>query len=122
MSTKSPECWAIDPQARGLRVEVSAGQSFLLPFDQFAYSELTTDGKEQRLQIHFATHDVSIRGQNLRRIETAMQRMELSFITKMPANYQTIVTQGQPLILKIEIAQSASGFGGDNSSRETLRA
>jgi hypothetical protein len=50
MSTKSPECWAIDPQARGLRVEISPEQELLLPFDQFAFAELTTDGKEQPIK------------------------------------------------------------------------
>jgi hypothetical protein len=107
MSTKSPECWAIDPQARGLRVEISPEQELLLPFDQFAFAELTTDGKEQRLQIHFATHQVLIHGQHLRRIENAMQRMELGFIAKVSTNYQSVVTQGQPVILKIVVSEIA---------------
>jgi hypothetical protein len=106
MSTKSPECWAIDPQVDGLRVEVSPEQELLLPFDQFAFAELTTDGKEQRLQINFATHQILIHGQNLRRIETAMQRMELSFIAKASTNYQAVVAQGQSLILKIVVVES----------------
>jgi hypothetical protein len=105
MSTKSPECWAIDPQARGLRVEVSPERSLMLPFDQFAFSELTIDGKEQRLQMNFATHQILIHGQNLRRVETAMQRMELSFIAKVSTNYQAVVNQGQPLILKITVTE-----------------
>jgi hypothetical protein len=121
MSTKSPECWAIDPQARGLRIEVSSERSLMLPFDQFAFAELTVDGKEQRLQINFATHQVLIHGQNLRRIETAMQRMELSFIAKVSTNYQANVNQGQPLILKIVVVQSASGLEGNNFSTETQK-
>jgi len=105
MSTKPPECWAIDPQARGLRVEVSPEQELLLPFDQFVFAELTTGGKEQRLQIHFATHQVLIDGQNLRRIENAMQRMELGFVAKVSTNYQPVVAQGQPLIYKITVTE-----------------
>jgi hypothetical protein len=105
MSTKSPECWAIDPQARGLRVEVSTEKELLLPFEQFVFAELTAEDKEQRLQINFATHQVLIHGQNLRRIENAMQRMELSFVTKVSTNYQTVVTQGQPLIHKIVVTE-----------------
>jgi hypothetical protein len=34
--------------------------------------------------------------------------LELSLITKMPANYQTIANQGQPLILKIMITEAVS--------------
>ena len=119
MSTKSPECWAIDPQARGLRVEVSAEQSLLLPFDQFVFAELTADGKEQRLQLHFATHQVLIHGQNLRRIETAMQRMELSFVAKVSTNYQTVVTQGQPVILKVVVTEvSSMGMRTQDSEKQ----
>ena len=105
MSTKSPECWAIDPQARGLRIGVSAEQELLLPFDQFVFAELTTTGREQRLQIHFATHQVLIHGQNLRRIANAMQRMELNCVARVSTNYPTIAAQGQPLILKIVVTE-----------------
>lgn len=90
----------------------------MLPFDQFAFSELTVDGKEHRLQINFATHQILIHGQNLRRIETAMQRMELSFIATVSTNYQAVVRQGQPLILKIVLVQSTSDLEGNNSSTE----
>jgi hypothetical protein len=47
MSTKTPECWASDPNARAVKVELSAKQSLLLPFDQFAFAELKSEGKEQ---------------------------------------------------------------------------
>ena len=76
MSTKSPECWASDPQAEGLRIEVSPGRALLLPHDQFIFAELTSGGDEQNLKLVFATHEVSIRGHYLRRIETVMQRLE----------------------------------------------
>ena len=122
MNTKSPECWAIDPQARGLRVEVAPERELVLPFDQFAFAELMVDGKEQRLQINFATHQILIHGQNLRRIETALQRMELSFIAKVSTNYQAVVAQGQPLILKIVVVQSITVPGGNNSSTEMQSA
>ena len=62
MSTKSPECWASDPNACAVKVELSAEQSLLLPFDPFAFAELKSDGKEQRLRLVFATHEVSLRG------------------------------------------------------------
>ena len=120
MNTKSPECWAIDLQARGLRVEVSPEKELLLPFDQFVFAELTNEGKEQRLQINFATHQVLIHGQNLRRIENAMQRMELSFVAKVSTNYQTVVTQGQPVILKIVVTEvSSMGMRTQDSEKQS---
>lgn len=102
MNTKTPECWASDPNARAVRIELSPEQSLLLPFDQFAFSELKSEGKQQELRLVFATHEVALRGHCLRRIETAMQRMELSFLAALPTKRQSAISDGQPIILEIE--------------------
>ena len=52
----------------------------LLPHDEFAFAELKSEGKEQKLRLVFAMHEVLVRGHSLRRIETAMQRSELSLL------------------------------------------
>jgi hypothetical protein len=106
MSTKSPECWASDPNARAVKIEVSAEQSLLLPFDQFAFAELKSEGKEQRLRLVFATHEVALRGYSLRRIETTMQRMELSFLMALPGNQRALVTEGQPVVHEIVVTEA----------------
>ena len=101
MSTKSPECWASDPNAHGVKIELSAERSLLLPFDQFAFAELKTEGKQQHLRLVFATHEVSVRGNSLRRVETAMQRKELSFLAALPSIQSSLVADGQPLVAEI---------------------
>ena len=106
MNTKTPECWASDPNARAVKVEISAEQSLLLPFDQFAFSELKSTGKEQQLRLVFATHEVLLRGHSLRRIETAMQRMELSSLTALPAKHRSLVLDGQPVVLEISMVEA----------------
>ena len=106
MSTKSPECWANDPQARGVRVEISAAHSLLLPHDQFAFAELKNEGKEQKLRLVFAMHEVLVNGQSLRRIETAMQRMELSLLTKLPSSQRSLIADGQPVVLDIGVTEA----------------
>jgi hypothetical protein len=73
----------------------------LLPFDQFAFAELKTEGKQQHLRLVFATHEVLIRGNALRRIETTMQRMELSFLSAMPSSQRKLIAEGQPVIVEI---------------------
>jgi hypothetical protein len=105
MNTKSPECWASEPQARGLRVEISPESSLLLPFDQFAFAELKSEGKQQHLRLIFATHEVSIRGHSLRRIETAMQRLELSFLAALSGNQRSLIPDGQPVVLEIAVRE-----------------
>jgi hypothetical protein len=85
---------------------VSAEQSLLLPFDQFAFAELTSEGKEQRLRLVFATHEVMLRGHSLRRIETTLQRMELSFLMALPSNQRTLVPDGQAVVLEIVVTEA----------------
>ena len=85
---------------------MSVEQSLLLPFDQFAFSELKSGGKEQQLRLAFATHEVLVRGHALRRIETTMQRMELSFLGKLPGNQRALITEGQPVVLEVVVTEA----------------
>jgi hypothetical protein len=106
MSTKTPECWASDPQTKGLRIDVSPARSLLLPHDQFIFAELTSGGDEQHLKLVFATHEVTVHGHHLRRIETVMQRLELSLLAKLPSSQRSLITEGQPVILEIAVAEA----------------
>lgn len=78
-----------------------------MPFDQFAFSELKSEGKQQQLRLVFATHEVSLRGHSLRRIETAVQRMELSLLTALPAKQRSLVPDGQPVVTGIAVTEIA---------------
>ena len=104
MNAKQPECWASDPLARALRVEISAESSLLLPFDQFAFSELKREGTRQYFRLVFATHEVLVRGRALRKIEAALQRMELSFLAMLTGNQSSLIPDGQPIIDEINVA------------------
>jgi len=106
MSTKSPECWASDPQAEALRIEVSPERSLLLPHDQFMFAELTSGGDGQTLKLVFTAHEVLIRGHYLRRIETVMQRMELSLLARLPGSQRSLITEGQPVVLEIIVKEA----------------
>ena len=106
MSTKSPESWASDPQTKGLRIEVSPERSLLLPHGQFIFAELTSGADEQNLKLIFATHEISVRGHHLRRIETTMQRLELSLLAKLPSSQRSLITEGQPVIVEIVVTEA----------------
>ena len=106
MSTKPPECWASDPQARGLRIEVTPENSLVLPNNHFLFAELTSGGDEQKLKLVFATHEISVRGHHLRRIETVMQRLELTLLAKLPKSQRSLITEGQPVVLKIVVTEA----------------
>ena len=107
MSIKAPECWASDASAKLLRIEVISEKSLLLKYDQLIHAEFDNTEKEQRLRLVFATHEVLIRGHALRRIETALQRLELSYIAAMPAKLIPSVIEGQPVIREIRVSEAA---------------
>ena len=106
MNTKTPECYTTDTQARCLRVETTATRLLVLPLDQFVFAELDGDGKEQKLRLVFATHEVLISGHVLRRIETAICRLELSGIMKLPEKYHALIAENQPKIREIVVTES----------------
>ena len=92
---------------------MSPEQSLLLPFDQFAFAELKSEGKQQHLRLVFATHEVSVRGNSLRRVETAMQRMELAFLGKLPSSQRALIPDTQPVVLEIAVTEFESAKRGE---------
>ena len=92
-----------------MRVEISPGRALLLPLDQFAFAEFTNDEKEQLLHLSFASHEVMVRGRALRRIETALHKLELSFLMALPAKYHSLVPDGQPKIREIVVTEIKPG-------------
>jgi hypothetical protein len=105
MSTKSPECYTTDPKAKCLRIEIAPGRSLMLHHDDFAFAELESGEKEQHLRMVFAEHEIMIRGYCLRRIEAALQQMELAFITKLPDNQRRLIAEGQAMIKEIVVTE-----------------
>jgi hypothetical protein len=77
----------------------------LLPHDEFAFAEHKRSGKEHTLRLVFTMHEVLLRGHSLRRIETAMQRLELSSLTTLPANQRSLIPDGQPVVLEIVVTE-----------------
>ena len=117
MSNKSPECYTTDPQARCLRVEISPGRTILLPLDQFAFAEFTNEEKEQLLHLSFASHEIMIHGHALQRIETALHKLELTFLRALPAKYHALVPDGQPKIREIVATENMLA---DSQAQTTL--
>jgi len=111
MNTKSPECYTTDTQARCLRVQMTATRWLVLPLDQFVFAELDSDGKEQKLRLVFATHEILITGHVLQRIETAIHRLELSGLMKLPEKYHALIGEGQPRIRDIVVIESKPASG-----------
>ena len=90
----------------------------LLPHDEFVFAELKRDGTGQTLRLVFVTHEILVRGQSLRRVETAMQRMELSLLTKLPSSQRSLIADGQPVIVEIVVTESKEAEKQSKDGRE----
>jgi ferritin-like metal-binding protein YciE len=78
----------------------------LLPHNHFIFAELDSGGDEQNLKLVFTTHEIAVRGHHLRRIETVMQRLELSLLAKLPSSQRSLITEGQPVVLDITVTEA----------------
>jgi len=80
MDNKSLECFACEPRARGVRVDLSPHQSVVLPHEHFVYAEFSAGEQADALKLVFVTHEVNLTGYLLRRIETAILNRDLSWL------------------------------------------
>lgn len=117
MNTKPPECWSVDPRAHGLHVELSATHSFFLPYEHFVYAEMKSEDGNDVLTLVFATHEIALRGQRLRRVEAAIQHRELASVNTVPQKYQALIADNQPVIVKLIVkVASAEPVPGDGAT------
>jgi hypothetical protein len=84
---------------------MTATRLLVLPLDQFVFAELVSEEKEQKLRLVFATHEILISGHVLRRIETAICRLELSGLMKLPTKYHALIAENQPRIWEIVVTE-----------------
>ena len=104
MDTKSPECFGTDPRARGLRVELSAQHSIVLPYEHFVWSELRADREQDTLRMVFVTHEIVVEGTMLRRIESVVQSRDLAWLAARPDRYRSQANE-RGYITRIKVRQ-----------------
>jgi hypothetical protein len=88
MDNKSLECFACEPRARGVRVDLSPYQSVVLPHEHFVYAEFSAGEQADALKLVFVTHEVNLTGYLLRRIETAILNRDLSWLCARPEKFR----------------------------------
>ena len=89
-----------------------------MPFDQFVYADLKPYGEHQQLRLIFVTHEVSVRGDSLERIETIMQRKQLSLLKTLPSHQWSLIDAGQPFITEIVIVEKKGPSKGVEKGQE----
>ena len=97
-------CIGHDVNAAAFGVRTDDGLSYLLPFAQFLYAKRTAnpalekapEAPPEKMSIHFVGAEVVVLGSGLKRLESWLQRYELSFVmpadSRLSAVYDTLVT------------------------------
>jgi len=102
MDNKPPECFACDPRARGVRVDISPQKSVVLPHEHFVYAEFMADEQIDLLKLVFVTHEVILTGHLLRRIETAIVNRDLSWLCARPEKFH-VQNSDRPFITNLAV-------------------
>lgn len=113
MDNKLPECFACDMRARGVRVDLSPQKSIVLPHEHFVYAEFMADDQVDLLKLVFVTHEVTLTGCLLRRIETAILNRDLSWLCARPEKFR-VQDSDRPFVVNLTVRvleQPASAKG-----------
>lgn len=120
MDNKSLECFACDGRARGLRIEVSPQDSFVLPHEHFVYSEFKAGEQRDSLRITFVAHEVVLEGFLLRRIENAIVNRDLAWLCARGEKFRP-QNHERPFVTKLIVrALETTTPVSEKSERESL--
>jgi hypothetical protein len=96
--TIAPTCWHRESSCTCLRVEISATESHLFPYQQFITASLARENATDVLRLAFPSHDIEITGRNLRELLVALQEFTVKWVRIVPERYQSVMSN-EPLIV-----------------------
>jgi hypothetical protein len=101
----TPVCWQREAPCPCLRIETSQGLH-VFPYQHFVAASLDLAGEAEDLRIHFSSHDVELRGRNLRTLLFALQDFAVKWIRAVPSRYQGLGTGDAGVITEIRIEET----------------
>lgn len=99
----SPVCWHRDRRRDCLRIEVSAGETFFLPYQQLVAAHHHRSETGETLRISFSNHEVILSGRHLGEIATALQDFSVDWVKGNPTRYKGLAEPDSPSITQIEV-------------------
>lgn len=97
-------CWNEDPQTQALRVELPDGRLFILPISHFLAAAFSrTDRHDDKLELTFSTHRVTLRGRHLREIALALHKLAVDWIKTVAPKFAPLADPKAALIVSIEV-------------------
>jgi hypothetical protein len=95
-------CYSVRAQASTLLVELSSGERWVLPWMHFVFARHHDEGKDERLVLTFASHEVKVSGHNLVVLAETAAKAELESIRELPPKYRDRLAD-DPFVTKITV-------------------
>ena len=102
----TPACWQREAPCPCVRIETSPQASHVFPYQHFVSASLDQVDEAEELQLRFSSHDVELRGRNLRNLLLALQDFAVKWIRVMPLRYQELEPGDAGVITDIRIGET----------------
>ena len=99
-------CWHRDRNCTCLKVDVSPGESFLFPYQQFLHAQHTSTTEDETLIISFGAHEIVVSGKHLAEIAAALQELAVERISPVPPRFRQLPQDQGACVTNIEVCAS----------------
>ena len=102
----TPACWQREAPCPCVRIEKSPNESHVFPYQHLITASLTSAEQIETLRLLFSSHDVQLRGRNLRTLLLALQDFAVKWLRTMPERYEGLETGDGGVITGIQIEEA----------------
>ena len=95
-------CWKTAASPQCLRIELSDGTQFLLPYGYFEDAKLTRDGDQEILELQFKAHRFIAKGRGLSELFVMLQTLSVEWLRACPPRYRAL---GKAFIERIDLVE-----------------
>ncbi|HKP45411.1 MAG TPA: hypothetical protein VJT50_02330 [Pyrinomonadaceae bacterium] len=88
-----------------MRIETSAREAHVFPYHHLVTASLNETDDLETLNVAFSSHDVEIRGRNLRPLLLALQDFAVKWLRAIPERYYRLAGDKNGLITSIQIEE-----------------
>ena len=104
-TASAPISWQREAPCACLRIEISAREAHLFPYQHFVTASLNQSGESETLRLLFSTHDVEITGQNLRPLLLALQDFSVKWLRAVPQRFHSLMDSKNGVVAQIRVEE-----------------
>jgi hypothetical protein len=97
------KCWAVGEDLLCLRIELSNGRQFMLPYGYFEGAFLSKESGVDVIDLQFKSQTFRLKGLDLQQLFFTFQRLTVEFLKEQPPRYRPLSRGNEGFIEKIEI-------------------